>query len=435
MLLPPLTRKQLMVIAGGAVGIIIVLIIFGLKPTDTRRPVSLEIWTVYEDYASFAELIEKYKKENKYASITLKTKVFTDYEKDLINAFAEDKEPDIWLIHNTWLPKHKDKTSVLPADLLSFNLFREKFVDVVEADFTEGEKIYALPLYVDTLALFYNKDFLNSAGISSPPETWEEIINALDVLVVKNKWGGIERAGLAIGTAKNINRPTDILGLLMLQNGTQMVSENKKIATFSRSVSSDQGAYYPGQDALRFYTDFSNPSKRNYTWNRQMPYSVDAFVEGKAAMMINYSHHIATIKNRAPYLNFGVAPMPQIKGREFDVNYANYWAFTVSKNQDPYVVNEAWKLIIYLVSKNSTQEYLEKAKKPTARRDLIDWQKDDSDLGIFAKQSLTARSWYQINSDAIETIFAEIIESIVLGADTVKGAIEKAASQVTLLMK
>lgn len=166
-----------------------------------------------------------------------------------------------------------------------------------------------------------------------------------------------------------------------------------------------------------------------------MPYSVDAFVEGETAMMINYSHHVATIRNRAPYLNFGVAPMPQIKGREFDINYANYWAFTVSKNQDPYVVSEAWKFIVYLASKDNAQEYLEKARKPTARRDLVDWQKDDSDLGVFAKQSLTARSWYQVDSDAIETIFAEIIKSIVLGTDTVNRAIEKATSQVTLLMK
>lgn len=427
-----------MIMAGGAVAIIIVLIIFGLKPTDIRKPVQLEIWTVYEDYGPFKELIEEYEKENKYVSIAFKSKTFADYEKDLVDAFSEDKEPDIWLIHNTWLPKHKAKISSLPAELseiLNFNLFREKFVDVVEVDLTEDEEIYGIPLYVDSLALFYNKDFLNDAGISSPPDTWEEIISALDLLVKKNTWGGIERAGLAIGTAENINRSTDILALLMLQNGTQMVSEDKKTATFDRTVSLEREAYYPGRDALRFYTDFSNPSKRAYTWNRQMPYSVDAFVEGKAAMMINYSHHVATIKKRAPYLNFGVAPMPQIKGREFDINYANYWAFTVSKNEDPYVVSEAWKFILYLASKDNSQKYLEKAKKPTALRELVDWQREDPDLGIFAKQSLTARSWYQIDSDAIETIFAEIIKSIVLGTDTVNRAIGKAASQVTLLMK
>jgi len=300
---------------------------------------------------------------------------------------------------------------------------------------TEEEKIYGLPLYVDTLALFYNKGLLNSAGISSPPETWEELVDDLDKLVKRNQFGEIERAGVALGTAENINRSTDILALLMLQNGTKMVSEDKKSAAFNQSILLEGGAYYPGEDALRFYTDFANPSKRTYTWNRQISYSIDAFIESKVAMMFNYSHHIATIKERVPYLNFDVAPMPQIEGREFDINYANYWAFTVSKKSQLNVVTEAWKFILYLTQKENANKYLEKAKKPTARRDLVEWQKDDLELGVFAKQSLTAQSWYQVRPSAIETILANAIKDVILGSATTKKAIQTAADQVSLLMQ
>lgn len=427
-----MTRKQIFIIAGGIVTIIIVLIIFGWRG-PRPKPAHLEIWGVYDELEVFQELITNYEKENKHITIEYQKKTFADYERELVNAFAADLGPDIWLIHNTWLPKHKNKIEEIPVELLPFSTFKESFVDLVEKDLTEDNKIYALPLYVDTLALFYNKDFFNSAGISSPPETWEDLIDDLDKLVKRNQWGAIERAGVALGTAENINRSTDILGLLMLQNGTKMVSEDKKSATLDDSILLEGGAYYPGQDALRFYTDFSNPSKRTYTWNRQMSYSIDAFIEGKVAIMFNYSHHIPTIKARAPYLNFGVAPMPQIKGREFDINYANYWAFTVSKKSKS--VDEAWKFIIYLAQKESVKKYLEKAKKPTAHRDLVDWQKDNLDLGVFARQSLTARSWYQVDSSAIETILANAIKDVVLGSATVSKAIQTAADQVTLLMK
>lgn len=437
MRLPTLTRKQLLIIAGGGVAIIIVLFMFGLNPEPPKKPAHLEIWGVYDELGAFREIIDAYQKENKHISISYIKKSFLDYEKELVNAFAGDSGPDIWLMHNTWLPKHKDKIKETPVgdEFLSFNTFRETFVDVVEKDLGEDNKIYGIPLYVDTLALFYNKDLLNSAGISSPPETWEDFVDDLDKLVKKNKWGRIEQAGAALGTAENVNRSTDILALLMLQNGTKMVSEDKKTATFDRSIYIGEESYYPGRDALRFYTDFSNPSKTVYTWNRQISYSVDAFVEGEVAIMFNYSHHIPTIKARAPYLNFGVAAMPQLKDRNFDVNYANYWAFTVSKKIDSYVANEAWKFIIYLSRKENVQKYLENAKRPTARRDLVDWQKDDLDLGVFAKQSLSAQSWYQVNSNDIETILAEAIESVVLGKDTVDGVISKAAAQVSLLMK
>ena len=427
-----MTRKQLLVIAGGVVIIVIVLLIFGFIKTPKAKPATLEIWGL-DDEGNLQELLSDYKKENKHITINYEKKSLADYETELINAFAADKGPDIWLIHNTWLLKHKDKIKELPNELFSLNDFRATFVEVVEKDLVDENKIYALPLYVDTLALFYNKDILNSAGIPLPPDTWEELIADLDKLVQRNQWGGIEQAGAALGTAENVDHSTDILALLMLQNGTKMVNEDKKSATFDESIYIEGKAYQPGQDALRFYTDFSNPSKRAYTWNRQMSYSLDAFIEGKVAMMFNYSNQIPTIKDRAPYLNFGISSMPQIKGRNFDIDYANYWAFTVSKKTR--VSQEAWKFILYLNQKENAKKYLETVNRPVARRDLVNWQKDDLELGVFAKQTLSAQTWYQVDSSAIEIIFANAIESVVLGRANATKAIQAAADQVTLLMK
>jgi len=427
-----MTRKQVLVIAGGAVAIVIVLLIFGFIKTPKAKPATLEIWGL-DDEGNLQELLANYKKENKHITINYEKKSLADYETELINAFAADKGPDIWLIHNTWLPKHKDKIKELPNELFSLSDFRATFVEVVEKDLVDNSKIYGLPLYVDTLALFYNKNILNSAGIPLPPDTWEELIADLDKLVQRNQWGGIEQAGAALGTAENVDHSTDILALLMLQNGTKMVNEDKKSATFDESIYAEGKAYQPGQDALRFYTDFSNPSKRTYTWNRQMSYSLDAFIEGKVAMMFNYSNQIPTIKDRAPYLNFGISSMLQIKGRNFDIDYANYWAFTVSKKTR--VAQEAWKFILYLSQKENAKKYLETASRPAARRDLVNWQKDDLELGVFAKQSLSAQTWYQVDSNAIETIFTNAIESVVLGRANVIKAIQAVADQVTLLMK
>lgn len=427
-----MTRKQLLVIAGGVVAIVIVLLIFGFIKAPKASPATLKIWGL-DDEGDFQELLANYKKENKHITIIYEKKSLADYEAELINAFAADRGPDIWLIHNTWLPKHKDKIKELPNELLSFSDFRNNFVEVVEKDLTDENKIYALPLYVDTLALFYNKDILNSAGIPLPPDTWEELIADLDNLVQRNQWGGIEQAGAALGTAENIDHSTDILALLMLQNGTKMINEDKESATFDESIYAEGKTYQPGQDALRFYTDFSNPSKRTYTWNRQMSYSLDAFIEGKVVMMFNYSNQIPAIKDRAPYLNFGISPMLQIKARNFDIDYANYWAFTVSKKTR--VIQEAWKFILYLSQKENAKKYLETVNRPTARRDLVNWQKDDLELGVFAKQSLSAQTWCQVDPSAIETIFANAIESVVLGRANVTKAIQAAADQVTLLMK
>lgn len=64
----------------------------------------------------------------------------------------------------------------------------------------------------------------------------------------------------------------------------------------------------------------------------------------------------------------------------------------------------AWRLVKYLTVGDGNIAYLNAANRPSARRDLIEQQKSDSDLGVFAQQALTARSWFQADNQAIETI-------------------------------
>jgi len=78
--------------------------------------------------------------------------------------------------------------------------------------------------------------------------------------------------------------------------------------------------------------------------------------------------------------------------------------------------------------------YLTAAVRPSARRDLIDQQKSDPDLGVFAEQALTARSWFQIDNAAVEKIFADMIDAVNLGRLSVKDALRDAESKVTVLM-
>ena len=164
-----------------------------------------------------------------------------------------------------------------------------------------------------------------------------------------------------------------------------------------------------------------------------MPYSIDAFADGKSAMILNYAYQIPNLHSKNSYLSYGIAKMPQIKGRNFDVNFANYWAYTVSKKSK--AIEEAWRFLSFLAGKDISQRYLQKTDRPIARKDLKDWQvKDNLQLTVFAEQSLTARSWYQIDPAPIEKIFSDAIESVVLGSATIDEAIEILNDQLNLLM-
>ncbi|KKR02561.1 MAG: extracellular solute-binding protein [Candidatus Yanofskybacteria bacterium GW2011_GWA1_39_13] len=431
------TNKVYYILVGSiavAVFVTVILILRGVGG-GTLQTATLEFWGVFDDRNAFEKVISDFQTQNPGIKVLYQQFSYEEYEKKLIDSLAAGTGPDIVMLHNTWLPKHGDKLKALPdkipgqkLPLMTIQDYRTNYVDVAFNDFVFNNQIYGLPLYVDTLALFYNKDILNSAGIARPPQDWEEINADVETITRLDGNGQITQSAAAIGTARNINRSTDLLSALMIQTGVIMTDADNRTASFAGRVNNIPA----GESALRYYTDFANPSVRTYTWNDAQHYSIDAFIEGKTAMMFNYAYEVGVLKNKSPRLNFGVAPMPQVSSTDVR-NYANYWGVGVPTNSK--FPNESWKFMAYLTSKEGAQSYLSASLRPSARRDLIDLQRSDLDLGTFAVQALSARSWYQIDNSAIETIFADMVDDVNFGRSSVKESLENAESRVNVLMQ
>jgi multiple sugar transport system substrate-binding protein len=429
--------RRLVYVLGGAIALMVfITIIFILRNVGSTQQAAatLEVWGVFDESVAFTEAIKSFEKVNSGTKVHYKVIPYKDYEKTLLNALAAGQGPDIFMIHNTWLPQHVDKLRPMPASfpdtkapLRTVRQFRDLFVEVAYNDLVNDNKIYAMPLYVDTLALYYNKDMFASAGLSHPPATWDEFMADVKTLTRLDASRNITASGAAIGSARNINRSTDILMMLMLQSGVQMTNDDGSQATFAHSVAGQP----VGERALTFYTDFTNPQKEVYTWNDNQHYSVDAFAAGETAMMMNYHHQLAALREKAPRLNFGIAPMPQATATDRRT-YADYWALGVAvRSKQPFA---AWRFVDYMTAGAGNVSYLNAADRPAARNDLIEQQKAEQDVGVFAEQALTARSWFQVDNLAIETIFADMIDSVNLGRQSVRDALKEAEAKVTVLM-
>jgi multiple sugar transport system substrate-binding protein len=369
---------------------------------------------------------------------------FDDYEGELLNAFANQTAPDIFMIHNSWLPKYQDKVAAIPAgeQYMTYRQYEEAFPDVVATDFTRNRaEIYAAPLYLDTLALYYNRDLLNAAGYVQPPASWEAFQEVVQRLTLVDANGNLVRPGAALGTARNVNRSTDIFSLLLLQTfgGIDVQPIDPAMRTAQLTYSRREGAevFSPGQDALRFYTDFANPVLKEYTWNRNQSYSIDAFVAGQVAMMFNYSHHIETIRARAPELNFNVARAPQPQGmldQQKAIDYPSYFGLAVSRFGTRQEQEAAWEFLMHLSKPQTQQQYSQLTKRPPAHRQALATLLEHPDYRVFAQQALTAKSWYQPNSTLMETYFADMIESVIDGV-SVREALDRAQGQVNVLLR
>jgi len=409
-------------------------------------------WSVFDDSRVFRDMITAYEEDNN-VDIEIVAKSFNTYEDELITALAAGRGPDIITFHNEWLPEHRDILTPIPtaADFASvedssqrsalekranalpaLRSFVDSYVDVVAQDFTSESRIYAVPLYVDSLALFYNKDMLSTAGFATPPRTWSDFAEVATALTFTDAQGTIQRAGAAMGAARNINRSTDILSALMIQNGATSVDDKRQFGTFNREIERTDGTdYNPGLEALEFYTSFANPTQSNFSWSIDPTvwYSIDSFAAGQAAMMINYSHQVEEVRGSNAKLNFAVAPLPQRDDATFDVTYANYWGMAVSKDSANQI--EAWEFINFLARDDNNLAYLETTGRPPAKRLHIPAFENDLDLGVFADQAAVAKSFYTPDLNITETVLADAIEDINLGERDPLDAINVAVSQLT----
>jgi ABC-type glycerol-3-phosphate transport system substrate-binding protein len=424
-----LSKRQLLILAGVifVLLLLVVAIIVGRKSL-TGGAVVIKVWGVFDNERDYEEIFRAFKRQYG-AGVKFYQKDITTYEKDLLDALAAGSGPDVFMINNAWLPRFKEKLTPAQPSQFSPQIIKDFYPQVVESDFVLDNKVWAVPLSVDTLALFYNRDLLDSAGIPFPPTTWEEVEKITPRLTKIGPGGIIEQSAISMGTAYNINRASDILAALMFQSGSPIVDRSELQAVFNRVTS---GSYSPGYYALKFYLRFSNPSDVLYTWNTEQHYSIDAFSEGTLAMMLNYSYHIPTIRKKGPFINFSVAPMPQPKDRTQRVDYANYWGFAVSKQSKH--KDLSWKFISFITERENAQKYMRKSGRPPARRDLIQEVINEPALGVFAKQALTARSWFQGDSNEAEDILNSMIEAVRRGQISVEDALVRASDQMNLML-
>jgi multiple sugar transport system substrate-binding protein len=384
---------------------------------ELYQPINLEWWGVWEDSAEVKTLINAYRATHPNVNVTYRKFRFEEYESELTKAWLEQRGPDIFSIPANYLRKYKNLIKPLPKTLkipsielsgganskpkvvvqnitsLTQKRVKDLFIDIVAEQVIIDEKIYGLPLTVDTLALYYNRDILTKAKIPLPASTWAELVDQTPNLTLFDTSGNIKQAAIALGTHNNIPRNTDILSLLMMQNGTQMTDDGD-FATFNTAVNNSD--FYPGISALEFYLNFADPNKTVYSWSEDMSDALELFMSGKLAYFIGYNYQAPIIRAGAPKLNFNIAPVLQTVPDVQEVNYADYWAMTTYFGTASQNIAPAWAFIQYATTNTKVLElYLTKTNQPTALRSLINDQIQIEGLNVFADQLLDSSNWYR----------------------------------------
>ncbi|MCX8008790.1 MAG: extracellular solute-binding protein [Patescibacteria group bacterium] len=380
---PPLKRPNIkkivifLLIIFLLIGFAILGVQFGLRFVEQNQKVTIQYWGLWENQEIIAPVIAEFEANNPNISVRYIKQNHRQYRERLQAAINRGDGPDVFRFHATWVPMLKNEIEPIPPDVMSPSEFTSKFYKVASNDLLGGSTLWGIPIMIEGLGLFINDDLFATAGVA-PPQTYEEFIQIVPKLTVRDG-NTIVTSATALGTTNNVEHFSDILALMIMQNGGKLSNPVGKEA----------------EEALLFYKKFSTPSDPLYTWNSFLDNSISAFANGRVAMIFAPSWRVFDIKALNPSLRFRVEPVPQLPGNP--VTWASYWVEGVS-SQSKYK-KQAMKFLKYLTSKDAVVRLYTEASKqrlfgePYALVELSNSLENDLFVGAYIKQAPNARSF------------------------------------------
>ncbi len=417
-----------------ALALIAVLLLSGVIPGfslggPSAKPVSVAVWGTIPS-EQFAGLISDLNEQNKNLFILeYIQKNSATYEEELIDALASGKGPDLWLLSEDSILKNKNKIAPIPFASFSERFFKDTFIGEGEL-YLSDSGIIALPFTIDPIILYWNRDLFANAGISQPPKFWDEFVAAVSNLTNRDSLNNIIQAGVALGEFNNIDHSQDIISFLILQTGNPIVDSNNLEATLTESGNAPVN---PAESAIRFFTEFSDPAKTTYSWNRSLANSKKAFIAGTLAMYFGYAGEYKDIQAKNPHLNFDVSEIPQIKDASIKATFGKMSGLAVSKISPNASV--AMTASVKLTEKDSIAKISQAAFLPPVRRDLLGENTKDPILNVFYKSAIQGRSWLNPDSQESSNIFRSLIEDVITGKKKISDAVRDADGKLNILLE
>lgn len=268
------------------------------------------------------ELIPEFEKANPDVTVKHETFPYDSFITKVTSAVAAGQGPDVVNLFYGWIPQFVTQGVLQP---LPTNAFPAKTLEANIGSLIKtsqvGGKYYAVPTAVRTLAVFYNKDLFKTAGITKIPTTWDELAAAAQK-IQKREGSRTQIAGIALqpsGQDHHIIRE-----VLTRQFGGKPYTTDLKTISYNSEA---------GQKAFKYYTDLI---KRGGTFGDEMfpgagsPYR-DAFIAGRAGMIIDGSFAIGSIRSGAKF-DWGVFPLPTLTKGGLRSNFSSYWVHGITRN-------------------------------------------------------------------------------------------------------
>lgn len=377
------------------------------------------IWSTF-DKTAFDQVMQEIGREDRdFQAVSYIQKDERTFEEDLVNAIAEGRSPDLVIISHEELIVLRPKLQPIALDVFPARDMRDQYVDGFEI-FARSNGLYAIPLFIDPMVMYWNRDLFATGGLALPPATWEALISATEQLTLRDASRDLLQATVAFGEYGNVVNAKAAILTLLLQSGSQMIREGATRYEVGLDTSSGDKSSRPLFSTLQFFVEFSNVSSPLYSWNRTFESDLSAFLGGKLAIYFGYGSDVSRVVQQNPNLNFDVTGVPQGAGDTVKRVYGRFYGMGIlaaSQNQ-----SGAYRAALVLSAAAPTLTLSESlGLAPAHRVSLAQPQTDPLRQTIFS-ESLSARGWLDPDPEDSDEVFRQMVEDVVSGRSSVGSA-------------
>ena len=404
--------KRLFVLAVAALGLAV-----ATPVVAQQKKISFLTWNIADQEELFKEWIAEFKKIRPDVDVEWLDKKGPEFPTYYQTQVIAGTPPDIINTQGgLWLEYAAaggliDMTPLMARDADVKKRFNADYL----ANWTYENKNFMLPFYISKTLLFYNKTMFKDAGLSGPPQSFEQMME----FAAKMSKG--DKTGLMTLNFDWLYWP------MFKMNGVDLLSPDLKKAAFNTPKAVQV------LDALAKATAAGSVNK--ISWTGRWVELNGAFAAGNVGMLHAHSPAFFFIRGQAPWLNadtFGAAHMP---GGWSTPNSHGWGISKGSKHPDA-----AWEFLKMITNDRNTARFSERRRVLTGNiasdKATLDKMSKDDPLAasvlrtqIEQTDKLTG-NWPLANDSRVKEAFYPEIQNAVLGRKTAAEALKDAEPKV-----
>jgi len=386
------------------------------------KPVTIEYWQYNFDpcVTAMTQLIDKFEAKNPNIKVVQNADIpYAEYRDKIAASVPAGVGPDVATLFYGWQSAWIDAGYLvpLPEDAFPPSMVAEKFSPMVQASFVDGT-LYTLPTAVRTLALFYNKDLMEAAGLdpNSPPTTLNELREQAVQCTQRDADGNLAVEGFVTDLGAQDHHW--FREVLVRQFGGQPYSDDGRTVMYNSDAGLQAWNYLLG-----FKTELETGD--NTLFNG----STDAFVAGKVCFHVDGSFRLGTLAKNAPDMNFGVAELPTKDG--IKSTFGSYWTHGITKKAaaDPARFAASVKFLQFITSPEAGALWVKIVGELPAQLEAGSDPalKADEKLGAFARGLAYAHATTFADESKQRQALIDAYDMVVLNGEDPKVALDTAA--------